>query len=201
MTGTVPAQLGSLSGLTSLSLQDNQLTGELPDSFTGLTLLEQLRFYRNPGLCAPVDNAFQTWFQGIDTVRGSTCAPQDSQEDRAVLATLYNATNGANWEDNSNWLSSRPVREWYGVTNDADGRVIGLYLYSNQLTGSIPPELGNLSNLTGLFPPQQSAHRVHTGWTAGCGVQRLRSSRSPILRTSVARSAHGQARPPQVLRW
>ena len=26
-----------------------------------------------------------------------------------------------------------------------------LYLYDNQLTGEIPPELGRLSNLTGLF--------------------------------------------------
>ena len=152
LTGTVPAQLGSLSRLTSLSLQDNQLTGELPDSFTGLTLLEQLRFYSNAGLCAPVDNAFQTWLQGIDSgVHGSSCAPQDSQEDRAVLADLYSATGGANWEDNSNWSSNRRVREWYGVANDASGRVIGLYLWENQLSGSIPSGLGDLSSLEWLY--------------------------------------------------
>ena len=68
-----------------------------------------------------------------------------------MLADLYSATDGANWEDNSNWLSNRPVREWYGVANDANGRVTGLYLWDNQLTGSIPLQLGNLSNLETLF--------------------------------------------------
>ena len=111
-----------------------------------------------------MDNAFQTWLQGIDTVRGSTCAPQDSQGDKAVLASLYSATGGANWENNSNWLSTRPIRAWYGVTNDANGRVTGLYLWENQLSGAIPLELGNLSEmiwlnlrdnqLTGSIPSQ-----------------------------------------------
>ena len=80
-------------------------------------------------------------------MRGSSCAPMDSQEDRAALAKLYNATAGGNWENSSNWLTDRPMREWYGVTNDAQGRVIGLYLAHNQLIGPIPTELGSLSNL------------------------------------------------------
>ena len=152
LRGAVPSQLGNLSNLTVLSVPDNQLTGELPDSFTGLTSLESLNFYSNAGLCAPVDNAFQTWLQGIDSgVHGSSCAPQDSQEDWAVLADLYSATGGANWEDNSNWPSNRPFREWYGVTNDAEGRVIGLYLWENQLSGSIPSGLGDLSSLEWLY--------------------------------------------------
>ena len=51
----------------------------------------------------------------------------------------------------SNWLSSRPFREWHGVTNDADGRVIGLYLWNNKLSGPIPTELGDLSSLEWLY--------------------------------------------------
>ena len=76
-------------------------------------------------------------------VRGSSCAPMDSAEDRAVLVELYNATDGANWTNNTNWLSDRPFREWRGVTNDASGLVIGLRLLRNQLTGEIPSELGS----------------------------------------------------------
>ena len=151
LSGEVPTELGGLTNLTGLWLWGNQLTGEIPDSLTGLTSLENFAFFSNSGLCAPIDNAFQTWLEGIGSVDGSSCAPQDSQEDRAVLAELYSATDGANWEDSSNWLSDRPVREWYGVTNDANGRVIGLYLWENQLAGSIPPELAGLSNLTYLF--------------------------------------------------
>ena len=69
----------------------------------------------------------------------------------AALVALYKATNGPNWENDTNWLSDKPVGEWYGVTTDGDGRVSKLYLSSNDLEGSIPPELGNLSKLRLLF--------------------------------------------------
>ena len=70
--------------------------------------------------------------------------------DRVALVALYNATSGANWADNTDWLSNAPMGEWYGVTTDDSGRVIELNLDSNQLTGTIPSSLGNLSELTSL---------------------------------------------------
>ena len=42
------------------------------------------------------------------------------------------------------------IDQWYGVTTDANGRVSELNLHDNQLTGSVPADLGNLSNLTYL---------------------------------------------------
>ena len=151
LTGDIPAELGNLSNLTFLGLYNNQLTRELPQSLTGLTMLEWLIFYNNSGLCAPTDEAFQTWLESIATVRGSSCALVDWPGDRTVLIELYSATDGANWTNNTNWLSDRPIREWHGVTNDANGRVTGLYLPRNQLSGEIPTELGNLSNLEALI--------------------------------------------------
>ena len=74
---------------------------------------------------------------------------QDLASDKAALEALYNATGGANWTDNTNWLSSEPVGDWHGVSV-TDGRVTGLDLYDNQLTGTIPTELGNLANLLHL---------------------------------------------------
>ena len=72
-------------------------------------------------------------------------------EDRAVLVELYNATNGANWTNNTNWDSSAPLDQWHGVSTDANGRVTGLDLFNNQLTGSIPSSLRSLTNLTSLL--------------------------------------------------
>ena len=68
-------------------------------------------------------------------------------ETMAALAALYNATDGANWGNNGNWLSNAPIGAWHGVTTDSDGRVTHLDLYSNQLTGEIPAELGSQTNL------------------------------------------------------
>ena len=70
--------------------------------------------------------------------------------DRGALVALYNATDGPNWEKSNNWLSDEPVSEWYGTTVDSTGRVTGLELDSNNLSGMLPAELGNLSKLTNL---------------------------------------------------
>ena len=71
--------------------------------------------------------------------------------DREVLVALYNATDGANWTDNTNWLSEEPLGEWHGVTLDESGRVTQLNLSSRQLSGTIPAELGRLLNLRALL--------------------------------------------------
>ena len=75
-------------------------------------------------------------------------------QDRAVLVEFYNATNGPNWNSNTNWNSSAPLDQWHGVTTDESGRVTGLSLADNQLSGSIPSSLGSLSNLEGLERPR-----------------------------------------------
>ena len=72
-----------------------------------------------------------------------------AEQDSLALVALYNSTDGPNWTDNTNWLTSAPISEWYGVTV-AEGRVIELNLGENNLKGSIPHELGNLNNLINL---------------------------------------------------
>ncbi|AXT18307.1 hypothetical protein D7030_08395 [Flavobacteriaceae bacterium AU392] len=70
--------------------------------------------------------------------------------ERDALIALYNATDGANWINNSNWNTTAPVCDWYGVTVE-NGNVVNLNLFNNQLTGAIPLELSDLTNLSGLF--------------------------------------------------
>ena len=68
-------------------------------------------------------------------------------DDRAALEALYDATNGANWSRNDNWKTAEPLGQWYGVRTDSDGRVARLELVDNQLSGTIPVEIGNLTSL------------------------------------------------------
>ena len=70
--------------------------------------------------------------------------------DRAALVALYEATDGENWENSANWGSEAPLEEWYGVITDG-GRVVRLILSENQLSGPIPPALGQLQNLQYLI--------------------------------------------------
>jgi cysteine-rich repeat protein len=77
---------------------------------------------------------------------GTTGVPQIECE---ALMALYVSADGANWTDNSNWDTASAVDTWFGVTVSA-GQVSGLSLFTNQLTGTIPSELGNLASLTDL---------------------------------------------------
>ena len=69
--------------------------------------------------------------------------------DRRELEGLYRATDGPDWNNNDNWMTDAPLAEWYGVEMEA-GKLTGLDLRENRLSGSIPPSLGNLANLAGL---------------------------------------------------
>ncbi len=71
--------------------------------------------------------------------------------DRAVLAALYHSTGGDRWANNQGWLQDTPLGHWHGVGTDQQGYVRSLYLKSNGLDGSIPPELGNLTRLVLLY--------------------------------------------------
>jgi len=75
---------------------------------------------------------------------------QVAEQDSLALVALYNSTDGPNWTNNTNWLTEAPVSEWYGVTASG-GRVTELDLPENNLSGMIPSELGNLTNLTWLY--------------------------------------------------
>lgn len=67
------------------------------------------------------------------------------QTDSLVLLTLHTATGGDNWSNK--WNLSTPLNTWYGIGLNNDGCIDSIILKSNNLSGEIPSELGNLSNL------------------------------------------------------
>lgn len=73
-----------------------------------------------------------------------------------ALVALYNATGGSTtWTNTSYWLGPgspcSAAAPWYGVTCDVTGsHVVGLNLFQNGLSGTLPNELASLTELTDL---------------------------------------------------
>ena len=171
LSGKIPPELGNLANLTVLFLTFNQLTGEIPPELGNLANLESLDLSGNQLRgCVPSSLQNQlssTNLGGLSFCRGSdastaTPRPMPVSSDREVLVTLYHAADGANWRNSTNWLSDAPLNEWHHVSVDSKGRVTRLDLKDNQLTGEIPPELGNLANLEFLDSRRESVERGDT---------------------------------------
>ena len=84
------------------------------------------------------------------------------ETDRRVLMALYDATDefllidsagqqvDSGWARSDNWVTDEPLSAWYGVVTDESGRVTELNLRENHLTGELPRELGDLTELVVL---------------------------------------------------
>ncbi len=156
-----------LVGASTLSLQTYQALGELDVVFDGGAFAADFancdhRAASGWSSCRTVAAGVALPpgdFVGVGTVGIEPPARARSQRDepvtpatqRAALVALYNATDGANWTRNTNWNTTAPVADWYGITANTDGHVTHLGLYSNSLSGSIPTEIGNLTNLISLY--------------------------------------------------
>lgn len=68
------------------------------------------------------------------------------EADCLALVSFYNATNGAGWTNQTNWLLSTTVEDWFGVSV-LNQRVIKLQLQENALTGTLPASLADLQGL------------------------------------------------------
>ena len=131
-------QICTLSNLADDESADVSLDFELRETLPhGETLRMSFVVVSDTEELAPGDNSAAA----DTTIRAS---------DRSALEALYNATGGAGWSNNDNWLTDEPLGEWHGVNTDANGRVIELHLANNQLIGPIPAELGQLIGLRWL---------------------------------------------------
>ena len=83
--------------------------------------------------------------------------------ERTALLALYESTSGEKWHHSDNWMGpSGTEGSWYGVTVE-DGHVTSLILDSNEVHGTIPPDLGELTELRTLSLYGRQ-HCVLPGW-------------------------------------
>jgi len=175
---TIPSQIGNLAELEILYLDHNKFTGNIPLSFTNLNKLAQLKLTDNL-LSGCLSAEFGIWcdyiatntfsidennnldasFENFCNNAAGICAIEKCNiNDWLALKQFYQSTNGNSWSDNLNWdmVSNNlpPVdcdlRKLRGVALDANGRVMAIDLFDNNLSGVLPNEISNLTALTYL---------------------------------------------------
>lgn len=174
---TINNQIGKLTELEILFLDNNQFTGSIPLSLLNLKKLGQLTVHNNNlSGCFDVqfgawcgqfsansfsvegdNNKFNTSFDLFCENGNGICAIERCDiEDWRTLKQFYKSTNGDDWTDNLNWETVTgnlpPVdcdlRKLRGVSLNVEGKVMALDLFDNNLTGSLPDETGDLTELT-----------------------------------------------------
>jgi Leucine-rich repeat (LRR) protein len=81
----------------------------------------------------------------------ATAAVPTSERD--ALIAIYQSTNGPAWTNGTNWLGAVGTEcTWYGVgCDETQSNVIDLDLYANQLNGTLPSSIRNLTKLRFLL--------------------------------------------------
>lgn len=64
-----------------------------------------------------------------------------------ALVAIYDSMGGEEWEKSHDWLSTLDVCDWYGIRCTQDRHVSRIDLLLNNVSGSLPPEIGELRNL------------------------------------------------------
>lgn len=104
------------------------------------------------GVVTAVKNGIAGITASVEGARAATItvSVSDPGLDREILVDFYNGLGGPDWLNVTNWLSEAPLHEWTGIFTDSAGRVTRVNLNALNLRGTIPSELGDLTELSYL---------------------------------------------------
>ncbi|QSB27671.1 PKD domain-containing protein [Flavobacterium sp. CLA17] len=99
--------------------------------------------------------------QILNKTNRSSLVTDIPQTEKDALQAFYNSTGGDNWTNKTGWDFSKPVTSWnggtgwYGITV-TNNHVSSIVISNNNLTGTIPAEIGLLNQLTVLYLVQNN---------------------------------------------
>lgn len=165
LSGTVPAALGDVTTLSSLFVDGNKLTGDIPvdlcrrspslnneffqgdfatirrDGCTSISCPVDSISKEGVAPCIPCDNG-QYRYLGMERHQCSNIT------EREILKTFFGDTNGLNWHNSLGWgLDNVDICDWVGVDCGPQGHVVNITLRDMNLHGTISTELGLLTHL------------------------------------------------------
>ncbi|GAQ78110.1 hypothetical protein KFL_000080140 [Klebsormidium nitens] len=143
LSGPIPPSLGSISGFSSLDLSSSQLTGEIPVVFSTFSALGVLDLGQNnlQGPVTPLANLSKVTYLDLTHNSFSGTIPPSLFVGKSGVFLSHNNFSGP---------IPREVAELQPTFSFTDAPYLLLDLSSNQLSGSPPPELQQLSTLLQL---------------------------------------------------
>jgi len=166
LEGTLPSSLSSLSML-DIDISDNFITGidgELclmekwnkggVDTFKCNALLCPAGHFNQFGYqlnerspCKKCGGTEESSFLGA-----TVCQSEVKQREREILETFYHTCGGDGWKNKENWLQNDvDICNWHGISCRHGGTVDSILLGSNNLVGTPPREIFQLTGLKWLW--------------------------------------------------
>ncbi|MDE0321105.1 MAG: leucine-rich repeat domain-containing protein [Acidimicrobiaceae bacterium] len=139
LSGSIPPELGNLTGLETLSLSGNALSGSIPPSLGNLTNLTRLSLYSNE-----LSGSIPPELGRLIKLESLSLAHNRLTD--LIPVELGNLTKLESLSLTENHLTGSIPVELGGLAN-----LESLLLGSNRLSGPIPVELSNLDNLRSLW--------------------------------------------------